>query len=54
MKIVTIVSNNRITGVEYGVKEVADQENISLHTKEYQQIQKRKNNITHKHNIKHK
>ena len=45
MKIVTIIENNPITGVVYGVKEVADTPIISSHrelTRAYQKVHAKK------------
>jgi hypothetical protein len=38
MKIVTIINNNRITGVEYGVVEIGDNIQIKRHQSQYKMI----------------
>ena len=42
MKVLTIVKNDRVTGVEYGMVEIGEPVSL-VHTKKYNEIQKRKN-----------
>lgn len=45
MKVLTIVSDNRITGVEYGLKEIVDCVSPVNLQKQYAQVQLYKKNI---------